>query len=166
LKILNIKLLGFERKARLFCDLILVFEHLLSVFQLGFERKARLFCDIIFSQFPAKHERSWDLSVRLGYFVTIYLVVINLIFLNNILLGFERKARLFCDHHYLMAFLKILDYFHQRSSWDLSVRLGYFVTNLTLFGHALKFIKLGFERKARLFCDLCVRLNIRNMILL
>jgi len=40
-------LLGFERKARLFCDLIQSLSNHRHHFLLGFERKARLFCDLI-----------------------------------------------------------------------------------------------------------------------
>jgi len=38
-------------------------------------------------------------------------------------------------------------------SWDLSVRLGYFVTKLNLHHCYHHQQQLGFERKARLFCD-------------
>jgi len=39
-------------------------------------------------------------------------------------------------------------------SWDLSVRLGYFVTNASVMSTLLDVpVTLGFERKARLFCD-------------
>jgi len=43
-KIFYTILLGFERKARLFCDNKSYFSKILD-FLLGFERKARLFCD-------------------------------------------------------------------------------------------------------------------------
>ena len=65
--------LGFERKARLFCDATIIIDTIkaVKIGKLGFERKARLFCDCI------PHSTScipfclcWDLSVRLGYFVT------------------------------------------------------------------------------------------------
>jgi len=63
----------------------------------------------------------WDLSVRLGYFVT------NL--------GLRNRGLVKC--------------------WDLSVRLGYFVTFRQMKQKSMTIIKekLGFERKARLFCD-------------
>ena len=72
------------------------------------------------------------------------------------MLGFERKARLFCDNW-------ILNYpYRDTNRWDLSVRLGYFVTSSDLTTTYLKSHLLGFERKARLFCDnagrLCGRL--------
>jgi len=46
---------------------------LLQLTSLGFERKARLFCDDIFlmSCFDP-NLIGWDLSVRLGYFVTFF----------------------------------------------------------------------------------------------
>jgi len=62
-------MLGFERKARLFCDFLL--EKFPAIYMLGFERKARLFCD----EFPESSRPASDLTM----------------------LGFERKARLFCD---------------------------------------------------------------------
>jgi len=62
---------------------------------------------------------SWDLSVRLGYFVTIFTSESIKLYINS--LGFERKARLFCD----TLFISLSPYS----------------------------ILLGFERKARLFCD-------------
>jgi len=37
--------LGFERKARLFCDVCRTISHWDSSKLLGFERKSRLFCD-------------------------------------------------------------------------------------------------------------------------
>jgi len=67
------KRLGFERKARLFCDVDFPYLLCYGMWQrLGFERKARLFCDIMISQVPIWifGVTSWDLSVRLGYFVT------------------------------------------------------------------------------------------------
>jgi len=64
----------------------------------------------------------WDLSVRLGYFVTISSLLIMILLISS--LGFERKARLFCD---LLL--------HQIIPLPLPLFL------------------LGFERKARLFCD-------------
>jgi len=63
-------LLGFERKARLFCDNRFM-QFLLLNLKLGFERKARLFCDTII-----------ELWVKSS---------------SDEKLGFERKARLFCD---------------------------------------------------------------------
>jgi len=71
-------MLGFERKARLFCDEVFPSassSQLLKIFRkpkLGFERKARLFCDVFFP--PCS-------------------IITSVL----ILLGFERKARLFCD---------------------------------------------------------------------
>ena len=63
--------LGFERKARLFCDVMIIISF--KCFfdkKLGFERKARLFCDLEMS-FPFLSPFfGWDLSGRLGYFVT------------------------------------------------------------------------------------------------
>ena len=64
-----LKKLGFERKARLFCD-VKFFYFPINKNLLGFERKARLFCDFFF---PVKTS------------------------LTKTVLGFERKARLFCD---------------------------------------------------------------------
>ena len=67
----------------------------------------------------------WDLSGRLGYFVT--------------------------NYHFHAE--------HENDSlpyrWDLSGRLGYFVTRNRnfKFSSAIYYKKLGFERKARLFCD-------------
>ena len=69
-------MLGFERKARLFCDeLRCIAGGQNQKLLLGFERKARLFCDM---------DRD--------------LIIDN----NNLsaLLGFERKARLFCDENF------------------------------------------------------------------
>ena len=64
---------------------------------LGFERKARLFCDHKYSKFVIHpRDNRWDLSVRLGYFVT-------------------KQAFLAASMHCSYC-------------WDLSVRLGYFVT--------------------------------------
>jgi len=40
-----------------------------------------------------------------------------------------------------------------KNGWDLSVRLGYFVTFFVLRNFQEIFEQLGFERKARLFCD-------------
>jgi len=66
-------LLGFERKARLFCDSSVsgLSEEKEIVRELGFERKARLFCDEykFYSTILLIYD-CWDLSVRLGYFVT------------------------------------------------------------------------------------------------
>jgi len=72
---------------------------------LGFERKARLFCDK--SCAPSKMSTSfgWDLSVRLGYFVTSSVRFCCVKFSIWILLGFERKARLFCDHLIAVSFI-------------------------------------------------------------
>jgi len=65
------KMLGFERKARLFCDKT---KHIVlcSSEVLGFQRKARLFCDTSAekNKIPIRIIIRWDLSVRLGYFVT------------------------------------------------------------------------------------------------
>jgi len=65
------------------------------------------------------------------------------------MLGFERKARLFCDTS--SAWTEEIN--TTKNSWDLSVRLGYFVTEGWMFTerHAEW---LGFDRKARLFCDI------------
>ena len=164
------KQLGFERKARLFCDTIIHIFHSITTIQLGFERKARLFCDFFHFLSPlsfvllgferkarlfcdsasiktglAFKQKSWDLSVRLGYFVT--LIAICMLPPNLKKLGFERKARLFCDklrsfvtfYSNLLGFeRKACDPLPAKSwyvslflgSWDLSVRLGYFVTLL------------------------------------
>ena len=91
---------------------------MIVILVLGFERKARLFCDI--NQIHSLRESMcWDLSGRLGYFVTFqFKSIISPFFL----LGFERKARLFCDtcdSGFVTTFA---------CSWDLSGRLGYFVT--------------------------------------
>ena len=65
-------------------------------FLLGFERKARLFCDSIISFIlEKKFLICWDLSGRLGYFVT---KIANMTKKLLQMLGFERKARLFCDN--------------------------------------------------------------------
>jgi len=45
-----------------------------------------------------------------------------------------------------------MGYQKRRICWDLSVRLGYFVTKFSL-KYKFELKKLGFERKARLFCD-------------
>jgi len=95
--------LGFERKARLFCDWrlpALFYSIYLILNVLGFERKARLFCDV---------------------YHAIFVMIVFLL----IQLGFERKARLFCDN-----FLWNLDntMIFVPFRWDLSGRLGYFVT--------------------------------------
>jgi len=63
--------------------------------------------------------RSWDLSGRLGYFVT-----------EIIKIPIKIKIR-----------------------WDLSGRLVYFVTDL-IWNWCNCWYMLGFERKARLFCDI------------
>jgi len=94
---------------------------------LGFERKARLFCDDVFHNVIFSFLlKSWDLSVRLGYFVTKVSLEKNP---PSQLLGFERKARLFCD---LLKFCLLRK---APKSWDLSVRLGYFVTFVPIIGH-------------------------------
>ena len=92
-------MLGFERKARLFCDAdYFDYWRIFSKFLLGFERKARLFCDFLFLRQQLLWLRlCWDLSVRLGYFVTsFHFSKIDSAPAHS--LGFERKARLFCDN--------------------------------------------------------------------
>jgi len=88
------KVLGFERKARLFCDNTVLFKLIFISLLLGFERKARLFCDVSSQSQKNQKCKCWDLSVRLGYFVTQFL---HHFYLHSFWLGFERKARLFCD---------------------------------------------------------------------
>jgi len=111
--------LGFERKARLFCDIIASksLSVLYSVRLLGFERKARLFCDSKMV-FPSLSSTSWDLSVRLGYFVTQPVVSTYERFVNCWDLSVRLGYFVTCS-----ITLKEIEI-----CWDLSVRLGYFVT--------------------------------------
>jgi len=120
----KINKLGFERKARLFCDLFHFYLQKFIFFKmLGFERKARLFCDCCFINinlnFSSHIMLGFERKARLFCDKLIELVVVSS-------LGFERKARLFCDA--VFANLKINRKTFVISCWDLSVRLGYFVT--------------------------------------
>jgi len=86
-------------------------------------------------------KNSWDLSVRLGYFVT-SITAFRLTFVIPRIsqLGFERKARLFCDGE---------KYSGEESEigWDLSVRLGYFVTIVFII---FSFVKISWDLSVRL----------------
>ena len=112
---------------------------------LGFERKARLFCDSRASIKSQRNKKGWDLSVRLGYFVTNVLVVA--LKSNQVGLGFERKARLFCDKITIAITIAILTLGFERKArlfCDIFVPKN---------GISILVVALGFERKARLFCD-------------
>jgi len=119
--------------------------------ELGFERKARLFCDkdTFPVTTPSLYLICWDLSVRLGYFVTPFC-------LRSIRMGFQKKFFSW-DLSVRLGYFVTFYWFNYSFNlfyfcWDLSVRLGYFVTALRIFS-SFTALKLGFERKARLFCD-------------
>ena len=121
-----------------------------GIHRLGFERKARLFCDFLLFFWQDQNFLCWDLSGRLGYFVTIiWLRIINCILSFVVCVGIwaEGSVILWRLEHFV-----VYSDIYQLESWDLSGRLGYFVTG-AIFSSNKKEYKLGFERKARLFCD-------------
>jgi len=157
-------LLGFERKARLFCDNILYLHtgcifHLVVILtdKLGFERKARLFCDGLLNRYIA-YLTIVGIWAEGSVILWLKFATHRHLGSNICSLGFERKARLFCDSFFCCRFSIF-------RGWDLSGRLGYFVTYIlipSLPPISIPPHALGFERKARLFCDLSIKRFLQN----
>ena len=152
--------LGFERKARLFCDLNSLI--LRIVYKKCWDLSGRLgyFVTLCYTEFHTPNfGNCWDLSGRLGYFVTSKLAPIRFV----MSVGWDLSGRLgyFVTPFVSRSLIRSACF----KSWDLSGRLGYFVT-LTFSSQQHAEQMLGFERKARLFCDVLARAYALTRILI